>query len=180
MSFMDGFECSFTFLVWYHYPGSLQDNTIFNGQLFSESPIGLYLAWHLSDLLGHPCVMVCLRISWVAILISFKLSLLVFSWFVIWCICSLGSLIVSFCPPSLEKQSCKWYVSPGLYLTVKWYANLLRNIVCNLGVAWLRHLDNMASSRFWSVSSWKWLTYRKWWNFSITQAPVRDSSSITK
>ena len=49
MSFMDEFEYSFMFLVWYHYQGSLQDNAIFNGQLFSEGPIGLYLAWHFSD-----------------------------------------------------------------------------------------------------------------------------------
>ena len=37
------------FFVWYYNPGALQNNTIFNGQLFSEGPIRLYLAWHFSD-----------------------------------------------------------------------------------------------------------------------------------
>ena len=49
MSFMDEFECSFMFPVWCHYPGSLQDNTIFNGQLFSKGPVYLNLNWHFCD-----------------------------------------------------------------------------------------------------------------------------------
>ena len=75
--------------------------------------------------LGHPCVMVCLSSaslssSGVAILIWFKLSLLVLNWLVIWCICSFGSLMVSLCLPSWDKQSPSWLVIPGIYLTVKW------------------------------------------------------------
>ena len=100
--------------------------------------------------LGHPCVIVCLSStssssSYMAILISSKLSLLALSWFEIWCTCSLGSLIVSFCPPSWDKQSANWLVLPEMYFTVKWYANVLISIVCNHGVTWLQILDNMAS-----------------------------------
>ena len=43
------YYCSSILLVWYHYLGSLQDNTIFNSQLSSEGQIGLYLAWQFSD-----------------------------------------------------------------------------------------------------------------------------------
>ena len=49
---------------------------------------------------------------------------------------------------------------------------------CNLGVAWLRLLDRIASSGFWSVSSVKWHPYRKWWNFSTAHATARDLISI--
>ena len=172
------------FLVWYHYQGSLHDNTIFT---VSSS---LKVQYHCISLgtslmvLGHPCIIVCLSSassssSWVAILIWFKLSLLALNWFVIWWICSLGSLMVSFCPSSRDKQSAKWLVLPGIYFTVKWYANGLMHILCNLGVAWLILLDNMASSGFWYVSSRKWLAYRKWWNFFIAKATARDSNSIT-
>ena len=42
-------KCSLIFLVWYHHLGSLQDNIIFDSQLFFEGPIRLYLAWHFSD-----------------------------------------------------------------------------------------------------------------------------------
>ena len=37
------------FLCGTHYPSSLQDNTIYNGQIFSEGPIGLNFTWHFSD-----------------------------------------------------------------------------------------------------------------------------------
>ena len=29
------------------------------------------------------------------------------------------NLKLSFCPPNLDKQSASWFVSPGMYLTVK-------------------------------------------------------------
>ena len=132
---------------------------------------------------GHPCIMVCLSnasssSSWVAVLIWFKPSLLAINWYVIWWICSLGSLMISFCPPSQDKQSSTCLVLPGIYFTVKWCANILMSIPCNLGVARLILLDNMTSSGFWSVSSRKWLAYWKWWHFSIAQATTRDSNSI--
>ena len=183
MSFMYELKCSLTFLLWYHYLDALQDHTILNGQLFSEGPIRLYLTWHFSVGTCHPCIMVCLgsassSSSWVAILIWFKLSLLTLNWLVIWWIWSLGSLMASFCPPNQDKQSASWLVLPGIYFTIKWYVKVLMSIPSNLGVAWLILLDNMASSGFWSVSSRKWLTYRKWWNISIAQATASDSNAI--
>ena len=135
-------------------------------------------------LLDHQCIMVCFSSasslsSWVAILIWLKLSLLALRWLVIRWICSLGSLMASFCPPSQDKQSANWFVLPGIYFTVKWYAKVLFSILYNLGVVWLILLDNMISIGFWSVSSRKWLAYREWWNFSIAQTTERDSNSIT-
>ena len=74
--------------------------------------------------LGHPCVMVCLSSassssSWAVILIWFKLWHLVLNRLEICCICSFGSLMVSFCLPNQYKQSASWLVIPGIYLTVK-------------------------------------------------------------
>ena len=88
--------------------------------------------------LGHPCIMVHLSSAstsscWVDILIWFMLSFLVLNRLVIWWICSLGSLMVSFCPPSWNKQSASWLVLPGIYFTVKWYAKVLMSILCNPG-----------------------------------------------
>ena len=42
----------------------------------------------------------------------------------------------------------------------------------------LRLFDKIASNGFWSVSSIKWLAYKKWWNFSIAHATAKDSISI--
>ena len=49
MSFVYELKCSLMLLVLYHYLGALQDNTIFNSQLFFEGPIMLYFAWYFSD-----------------------------------------------------------------------------------------------------------------------------------
>ena len=116
-------------------------------------------------ILGHSWVMVCLSSassssSWVAIPIWFKLSLLALNGLVNWCICSFGSLMVSFCPSSWDKQSVRWLVTPGIYLTVKWYVKVLISIHWSLGVAWFKLFDNMSASSFWSVSSIKWLAYK--------------------
>ena len=42
-----------------------------------------------------------------------KLSLLAWSWLVIWYTLSLGSLMESWSPPTLDKQSANWFFSPG-------------------------------------------------------------------
>ena len=107
-----------------------------------------------------------------------KLSHLAGNCLVIWLMCSLGSLMESFWSPKWDKQSASWFVVPGIYLTVNMYGNVLIRILCNLGVAWLRLLDKIASRGFWSISRIKWLAYKKWWNFSIAQATARDSISI--
>ena len=72
--------------------------------------------------LGHPCIMVCFNkagsssaCAW-TLSIDLKLSLLAASWWVIWYTWSLGSVIVSFWPPSLDKQLSKlicdtWYIT---------------------------------------------------------------------
>ena len=74
---------------------------------------------------GYPCIIVCLSkasssTSLVAILISFRLPLLALSWLVIWWIWSSGNLMVSFWQIYLDKQSTSWFLTPGIYLTVKW------------------------------------------------------------
>ena len=133
--------------------------------------------------LGHPWVRVCLSSansssSWVAILIWFKLSLLALNWLVIWCICSFGSLMVSFSLPSQDKQSASWLVIPGIYLTVTLYANVLISIYCNLGVAWFKLFINVSSSSFWSVSSIKWLVYKKNDGTSLLPKPLQTILSL--
>ena len=113
-------------------------------------------------LLGHPCCIVYFNITsvssaCVASLICCKLSLLVFNWLIIWYTLNLESLMESCRPPTHDKQSANWFFSPGGYLTVKLYGNVLINILCKCGVAWFKLLDRMVSSSFWSVSSIKWL-----------------------
>ena len=116
--------------------------------------------------------------AWVASQSSCSLSLLAGSCCNIWCTCSLGNLILSFWYPNLDRQSANWFLGPGIYLTVKLYGKVLIRMHWSLGVAWLRLLDRIASSGFWSVSSIKWHPYKKWWNFSTAQVTVRNSISI--
>ena len=134
-------------------------------------------------LLGHPNIIVCFSSAssssaWVACQISCKLLLLAGSWCEIWYTCSFGSLIVSSWSPNLDRQSASRFFGPGMYLTVKLYGKVLIKMHCSCRVAWLRLLESIASSGFWSVLSMKWHPYRKWWNFSIAQATVRDSISM--
>ena len=110
--FMYKVKCSLMFLVGNNNVGALQDYPIFHCQLFPEGPIGLNLTWNSLMVLGHHLMIVSLSkasssSSWVAILISCKLSLLALIWPVIWWIWSFGSLSVSFWQPKLEKTICK-------------------------------------------------------------------------
>ena len=84
--------------------------------------------------LGHPCWMMCLRIaslssSCVAICSLCRLLPLALSWLVIWLTCSFGNEMESFWNPSLDRQSATWLVRPGMYLTLKWYRNVLSKIL---------------------------------------------------
>ena len=133
--------------------------------------------------LGHPDMIVCFNnasssSAWVASQSSCNLSLPAGSCCEIWYTCSFGNLIVSFWSPNLDRLSTSKFLGPGIYLTVKLYGNVLIKMCCSLGVAWLRLLDRIASSGFWSVLSIKWHQYRKWWNFSTAQATARDSIFI--
>ena len=108
--------------------------------------------------LGHPDIMVylskaSLSSAWVACQSSCNLSLLAGSWCEIWYTCNFGNLIVSFWSPNMDRQSASKFFGPGIYLTVKLYCKVLIKIHCSLGVAWLRLLDKITSSGFWSVSS---------------------------
>ena len=49
MSFMNKVKCSLTLLVRIYNMYAFQDNVIFHGQLLSEGPIVLNLAWNSSD-----------------------------------------------------------------------------------------------------------------------------------
>ena len=111
-------------------------------------------------LLGQPLIIMCFRSAssssaWVACQISCKLSLLAESWCEIWYTWSFVSLMVSFWFPNLDKQSARRFFGPGMYLTVKLYGRVLIKMCCNHGVTWLRLLDSIASSGFWSVSRMK-------------------------
>ena len=131
--------------------------------------------------LGHPDMIVCFnnaRSAWVASPSSCSLLLLAGSCCDIWYTCNFDNLIVSFWSPNLDRQSASKYFGPGIYLIVKLCGEVLIKMHCSLGVAWLRLLDRITSSGFWSVSSIKWHPYRKWWNFSTAQATARDLLSI--
>ena len=72
-----------------------------------------------------------------------------------WYTCNFGNLIVSSWSPSLDRQSARRFFGPGMYLTVKLYGKVLIKMHCSHGAAWLRLLESIASSGFWSVLSIK-------------------------
>ena len=129
---------------------------------------GIYLM-----LLSHPVMMVYFSkasssSAWLASQSSCNLLLLTRSCCDIWCTYSLSNLIMSFWYPNLDKQSANWFLGPRIYLTVKLYGKVLIRMHWSLGVVWLRLLDRIASSSFWSVSSMKWCPYK---NGGIFQLP---------
>ena len=142
------------------------------------------ISWGTSLIvLGHPCWIMCFKIArlssaCVASHILCRLSFLALSWLVIWFTCSLGNDIESFWTPNLDRQSATWFVSPGMYLILKLYGNVLMRILWSHGVAWFKLFDSIASKGFWSVSSVNSFPYKKWWNFSIAHTTANDSSSI--
>ena len=99
------------FLVWYHYLGSLQDNTIFNSQLLSEGSIWMYLTWHFSDDTWLSIHYSMFDVVQAHHLLEWQFSFNSSCHFLHLIDlefdekCTLDSLIVSFCPPRWDKQS---------------------------------------------------------------------------
>ena len=67
---------------------------------------------------------------------------------VISCTCTVGSLLLSFSGPNLEKQSASWLVNLLMYFVLKSYGKLLINKYCSLGVACVRILAGTVSKAF--------------------------------
>ena len=186
MTVMNLVEDCLSFLTGNDNSCSLQDESIFYGKFFMDH---IYIQYDCRTrgisliVLGHPDMIVCFSnasssSAWVASHSSCNLLLLAGSCCDIWYTCRFGNLIVSFWSPNLDRQSASRFLGPGIYLTVKLYGKVLIKMHYSLGVAWLRLLDRIASSSFWSVSSIKWQPYKKWWNFSTAQATARDLISI--
>ena len=101
---------------------------------------------------GHPIWTICLGSanfsSWaVSVQNWFNLSAVAGNCLVMACIFSLGSWILSFWQPSLERQSANWLVEPLIYLTVKSYRKVhMRS--CNCSVASVNPFARMVSNGF--------------------------------
>ena len=138
-----------------HVPFSINPSSIVSSSCNVQY---FWISWGTSlTVLGHPCWIMCFRIArlssaCVASLILCRLSFQALSWLVIWFTRSLGKDIESFWTPNLDRQSAIWLVSPGIYLILKLYGNVLMRILWSHGVAWFKLLESMASKGFWSVS----------------------------
>ena len=132
---------------------------------------------------GHLVWTICLSSanssSWaVSVWNWFNLSAVAGNCLVMACIFNLDSWILSFWQSSLERQSANLLVELLIYLTMKSYGKVHIRSHCNCRVASVKLLTRIVSNGFWSASRVKCEAYRKWWDFSITHATAKASSSM--
>ena len=132
---------------------------------------------------GHPFWTTCLSSanssSWVVSVWNwFNISAVAGSCLVMAYIFSLGSWILSFWQPSLERQSVSWLVEPFMYWTVKSYWKGHIRSHCSHGVASIKFFARIVSNGFSLLSRVKCDAYRKWWNFSIAHMTPKALSSM--